>query len=173
MLDAGGFDEAVATAQGIGGCGFHYALGHNYQIADISDSDPAHTRIVDVETASRGRQIVTPVVNGANATFHANTFLHLTNVREDPLGILSSEDRLSRVAQLPSPRDVTDIIKILGDTKRGKNANVSIYRTGPKGCGYTLQTVIFDLRGRTAKVLAGNPMNGLVVQDLRLDGMAR
>ena len=99
--------------------------------------------------------------------------LHLAGVREDPRGILSSEDRLARVAQLPSPRNVTDIIKILGDTQRGKNANVSLYRTGPKGCGYTLQTVVFDLRSRKATVLAGNPMSGLVVQDLRLDAMAR
>lgn len=88
------------------------------------------------------------VLRVTNYSYHFNQYLRL-NVSHFPDP--SSDHRLARIKQLPTPQSVADVRAILGDTG---DKEYPIWRNGaaPDYDAYTLATAIFDLSAATMSV---------------------
>lgn len=119
------------------------AVGHSYNIFDISSR-----RIVNVETASRGRFSVREI--GVEAFFHANMYRHL---KVSQIEDQSSLRRHARAAELPKYTK-QDILSLLGDEK---DQDYPIYMQGPNLC--TLCTILVDMDAKELTIYSGKPEN--------------
>ncbi|XP_059644190.1 uncharacterized protein LOC132285966 [Cornus florida] len=139
LLEATSIDDALTRIRSS-----EASIGHSYNLIDISTR-----RIVNVETASKGRVSVREV--GATPFFHANMYLHLQVHQAHDENSIS---RQKRAALLPK-NSRNDFLSVLGDID---DAKYPIYMTGP--VLYTLCTAVIDLDEQTLSIIEGNPKGG-------------
>jgi len=145
LLEANNFDEAMKIITRPG-----QSVGHNYQIMSLRDKS-----LTNVEVASRGRYAVFPFLNGSQPYFHVNFYQNL-NIPQFYGN--SSLHRQARVAQLPPPQNITDILTILGDQA---DHDYPIFHDYPDNSGsQTVVTVIMNMNNGSITFYNGNPKNG-------------
>ncbi|GLD92396.1 hypothetical protein PINS_up000929 [Pythium insidiosum] len=132
------------------------ASGHNYQLMDFQQG-----RIWNVEVAARNRYAVQELLAPAstsevNALFHANQY-QLLEITQPPYQ--SSIHRLRRYSELRVPQTVNDALRVLGDQHDRQYPVFHDVLSHERGdlSGWTLTTIVFDLRNKTAVSYRGNP----------------
>eukprot|EP00035_Acanthoeca_spectabilis_P025727 m.459629 g.459629 ORF g.459629 m.459629 type:complete len:384 (+) comp21794_c0_seq1:1-1152(+) len=140
-----------------------HATGHNFQLLSFSEG-----LLSNVEAAPHGLFKVTNFEKGTPASFHANSYIHLTLAQYVSE---SSKHRLARAAALPVPSTPAEMLSVLGDQADAAQPifhdDVSTANGDRSGMA-TLTTVLFDLTNRTVVEYFGNPKNLDVLQTWRL-----
>eukprot|EP00932_Pfiesteria_piscicida_P002147 SRR837773.12087.p2 GENE.SRR837773.12087~~SRR837773.12087.p2 ORF type:complete len:240 (+),score=66.81 SRR837773.12087:79-720(+) len=147
FLDAASFEGALALATRKGQAG-----GHNIQFFDFCGR-----RISNVEVAQE-RFVVTAI--GEKPFFHANQYETLVVPNET--FTQSSVHRLARVRSLPPPKNLQDILNILGDQHDRDYPIFHDEKSHNRGekADWTLASAAFDLDAKTVTILQGNPAGG-------------
>jgi len=151
LLEAASIDDAFRCISRP-----HQAAGHNYQLMDL-----ATTRIWNVEAASGNRmasqEILAPLDPAqVRSFFHANQY-QLLAIPQPPYD--SSLHRLKRYSEVVPPTSIHDALTILGDQHDRLYPLFHDALSHERGelSGWTLATVVFDLRNQHAVVYRGNP----------------
>jgi len=147
LLEANNFDEAIKIITRPG-----QSVGHNYQIMSLRDKS-----LTNVEVASKGRYAVFPFPNGSQPYFHVNLYQNL-NIPQYYGN--SSLHRQARVAQLPPPQNITDVLNILGDQE---DHDYPIFHDYADDSGSrTVVTVVINMMNLSVTFYNGNPKLGMV-----------
>jgi predicted choloylglycine hydrolase len=142
LLEAHSLNEAIERATPPGrASGFSYTLGALQE-----------RRIVHVEVAPEVHHLH-PI---QDAFFHANHYLHLTNLAQSVSP--SSRARVKRAQEIfqeRPPQDAAGLLALLGDQKDEK---YPIYRTATDpDADQTFCTALFDLDARTLRIYTAHP----------------
>jgi len=143
LLEAQSLDDAIALATRWGQGG-----GHNIQLFDYCTR-----RIVNVEVA----QTAYSTRNIGEPFFHTNQYRTLEVVGQTLSP--SSVHRLARVAEMPTPQSLEDMLHVLGDQEDSAYPIFHDQLSHARGelSDWTLATAVFDLDARTVVLLRGNP----------------
>ena len=169
LLDQRSVDAAVAVATRDGQC-----AGHNYQ---VMDTRKGRWRIVNVESASRGRHATREVLPGNPPFFHANMYQQGDYACNAPqctdVGIsglsqpynTDSRTRIARAAAIAkaqgAPTTAKGLLYTLGDQQNRSWPIFHDKKSHARGdkAGYTLVTAMFNLTEGVLHLYHGNPRN--------------
>ena len=165
LLDQRSLGAAVAVAARDGQC-----AGHNYQLMDT-----AARRIVNVESASKGRHATREVLPGNAPFFHVNMYQQGDYACDAPqctdVGIsglsqpynTDSRTRIARAAAIAkargAPTTAAALLYTLGDQEDRSWPIFHDAKSHARGdkAGYTLVTALFNLTGGVLRLYHGNP----------------
>ncbi|XP_077990442.1 beta-alanyl-dopamine/carcinine hydrolase-like isoform X2 [Glandiceps talaboti] len=151
LLSASSLEEVVniiKKAPGVASA-FHLNLG----FLGSQGKDP-ELYSVEFANSENGSLVDVQKYEGFNSYFNVLTKL---DIKHNEASTESSVHRAARVNELPTPKNSTEMLKIMSDTA---NKDFPIYRNGRKpDCVVTAAIAAFDLKRETLSVFKGNPKN--------------